>query len=76
MDHETSVIARLDGLWAVRHEGRSLGSFSARSEALRFAVQSAHVSGQNRVPADIVGEDEAGTRHLLWSCERDSYSNS
>ena len=76
MDHETYVIARLDGLWAVRHEGRSLGSFSARADALRFAVQNAHPAAEKRMPADIVGEDETGARHLLWSGERDSYSHS
>jgi hypothetical protein len=75
MDHAFCVIARLNGFWAVRRDGRAIGAFAARADALRFAVQKAGVSTRNGVPLDILGEDGAGARYLLWRSERDSYSS-
>jgi hypothetical protein len=74
MDPAFYVIARLDRMWAVLHEGRSVASFEARSDALRFAVQNARISAQNGVPLDILAEDDAGTRHRIWRCDCDSFS--
>ena len=75
MDHAFYVIARLNGMWAVLQEDRSVGSFEARSDALRFAVHNARTAAQNGMPLDIVAEDDSGVRHRIWRCDCDSYSS-
>jgi hypothetical protein len=73
MDQSIYVISRLNGFWAVRHDGDSLGTFAARSDALRFAIQNACGTARNGLPLDVMEEDYSGARYLLWNSRRDSY---
>jgi len=74
MSRAIYLIARLDGCWTVGSQGRSLGVFADRPQALRFAVQNACISAENGVPAVILAEDQAGANFVVWSSERDHYS--
>jgi hypothetical protein len=73
MPHEAYCVAYRGNRWSVLHQGRDLGAFYFRTNALRFAVASAHRSGAS-VSQNVYVHDRNGVLYTVWNWDRDLIS--
>ena len=73
MPHEAYCVAYRDRRWSVLHQGRDLGAFYFRTNALKFAVTSAHRAGLS-AHRNVYVLDRAGTLYTAWNWTRDLIS--
>lgn len=73
MPHEAYCIAYRDNRWSVLHQGRDLGAFYLRTNALRFAVTSASRSAAT-LHRNIYVHDRDGRFYTVWDGSKDILS--
>jgi hypothetical protein len=62
--------------WAVKLNGKVLGTFSERSEAIRAAITVANSAGQHGIESRVLSQSSTGETHPIWVYGRDTYSES
>jgi len=70
MPHEAYCIAYRDRRWSVLHQGRDLGAFHLRINALKFAVASA-CRPTSPASQNVYVLDRDGALYTAWNCVRD-----
>jgi hypothetical protein len=60
--------------WAVKLNGKVLGTFSERSEAIRAAITVANNAGQHGVASEVLSQAPNGETHPIWIYGRDTFS--
>lgn len=73
MPHEAYCVAYRDKRWSVLHQGRDLGAFYLRTNALKFAVTSAYRNGATEHHSVYV-LDRNGALYTAWNWNRDLIS--
>lgn len=73
MPVEAYCVAYRDNRWSVVHQGRDLGAFYLRTNALRFAVTSAHRTGASG-HQNVYVLDRNGAFYTAWNWTKDHIS--
>ncbi|WP_404294286.1 hypothetical protein ACD578_28755 (plasmid) [Microvirga sp. RSM25] len=73
MPHEAYCVADRGNRWSVIHRSRDLGAFRCRTNALKFAVTSAHSNEEMKRPnIDVL--DRSGDFYTAWDSGKDVMS--
>jgi len=76
MEQDRYIVVPCGEHWAVKLNGRVLGTFSERSDAIRAAITVANNSGQHGVPSEVLSQAPTGETHPIWVYGRDTLSGS
>jgi hypothetical protein len=69
--HRQYLVRKTGGAWCVKANGADSEPYKDRAAALRAAVASAHESGKNGQPAQVIGETDQGGFQVEWVYGRD-----
>ncbi len=75
MGRDTYLVAPADDGWSVRLGQKMLGTFEAKTDAIRAAVQAAQLSDAMGVQADVLTQASGGETHKIWETGKDALSS-
>ena len=68
------IVVRQDALWFIKFDGEEYGPYNSEREAMLFAVEAAHMLGQQGEPTQVLLLDESGEAHPEWTYGLDPLS--
>lgn len=66
-------VVRHQGRWHVRFQDRLHGPYDSRFDALRSAIDAAHMAGRNGRAAVVTRATADGRTETVWTYGRDPY---
>jgi hypothetical protein len=70
MVHTPYIVFREQGQWAIKSNGLHFGPFATQREAIRAAVDAAHVAGAKGLNGQVLIEDQF---RVEWTYGKDPY---
>ena len=67
------IVVRQDALWFIKFDDEEYGPYNSEREAMLFAVEAAHMLGQQGEPTQVLLLDENGEAHPEWTYGLDPY---
>jgi hypothetical protein len=62
-----------DNAWHIKFDGEEYGPYVSEREALLFAIEAAHLLGNQGEPTEVLVVDENGRARPQWSSGLDPY---